>query len=71
MRATDEDGEHVLGTQAVTVENAAPSAVLGGADASDEGASYVLEPRGQRPGGQCRHPELQHRLGRRFVGRRC
>ncbi|GAB1459288.1 hypothetical protein MASR2M50_10620 [Thauera sp.] len=51
VRATDEDGEHVLGTQAVTVENAAPSAVLGGADASDEGASYVLSLAGSDPAG--------------------
>ncbi len=51
VRATDEDGEHVLGTQSVTVENAAPSAVLAGADASDEGASYVLGLAGSDPAG--------------------
>ncbi|HRM67977.1 MAG TPA: PKD domain-containing protein, partial [Thauera phenylacetica] len=51
VRATDEDGEHVLGTQAVTVENAAPTAVLGGADATDEGASYVLGLAGSDPAG--------------------
>jgi hypothetical protein len=51
VSATDEDGTHLLGTQAVTVQNAAPIVVPTGAAATTEGASYVLDLVGSDPAG--------------------
>jgi hypothetical protein len=42
VSTTDEDGTTVLGTQAVTVANVAPSLVLDGAASTLEGATYQL-----------------------------
>nr|WP_315182272.1 PKD domain-containing protein [uncultured Albidiferax sp.] len=42
VSATDEDGTFVLGTQAVTINNVAPTALLTGAASTNEGASYSL-----------------------------
>ncbi|MBL0284130.1 MAG: hypothetical protein IPQ01_09660, partial [Zoogloea sp.] len=42
VSTTDEDGTTVLGTQAVTVNNVAPSLVLDGAASTLEGATYQL-----------------------------
>jgi hypothetical protein len=41
----------VLGTKSLTVENVAPSLVLGGAASTDEGATYVLSIAGSDPAG--------------------
>ncbi len=51
VSATDEDGTHVLGTQALTVLNLAPAVLASGADAIDEGGAYALSLVGSDPAG--------------------
>ncbi|MBO3705820.1 MAG: hypothetical protein J5X21_05380 [Candidatus Accumulibacter sp.] len=42
VSVTDEDGTHLAGSKAVTVDNVAPGIALTGAASVDEGASYTL-----------------------------
>jgi hypothetical protein len=51
VSATDEDGTFILGSKAVTVNNAAPSVVLSGNAATDEGSVYTLNLLGGDPAG--------------------
>ena len=51
VSATDEDGTHLLGAVAVTVENVAPTLTLDGAAETNEGASYLLSIAASDPAG--------------------